>query len=145
MAEKQAINQKVKSVFNFSISQQTLIDWQDFLLCKCVCSNWNSDYKAILIIWNAWMKISHKTSLNAKFDIEDLTILVSQPIICSVWTSFLKLPKCPEYPKIALIQPSHGICTWPRSYGIHNVELKTLVYFLSLSLTMTGGIWSQYS
>ena len=74
LAEKQAINQKVENVFNFSMSQQILIDWQGFLLfSKCVCSNWNSGHKAILIIWNAWMEISHKTSLDAKFDIEDLT------------------------------------------------------------------------
>ena len=32
MAEKQAINQKVENVFNFSISQQIVIDSQHFLL-----------------------------------------------------------------------------------------------------------------
>ena len=89
LAEKQVINQKVESVFNFSISQQIVIDWQDFLLfSKYVCSNWNSSHKAIFTIWNAWPEISYKTSLDVKSDIEDLTIFVSQPIVCSVWTQF---------------------------------------------------------
>ena len=89
MAEKQAINQKVESVSNFSMSQQNLTDWQDFILfSKCVCPYWNSGHKAISIIWNTWMEISHKTSLDVKFDIEDLTILVSQLIVCSVWNQF---------------------------------------------------------
>ena len=64
----------------FFVNQKILVHWQIFLLFnQCACPNWKIDHKARLIAWNAWMEISHKTALDAKFGVEDLTILCLYP------------------------------------------------------------------
>ena len=60
------------------------------------------------------MKINQKSSLSAKFDVEDL----ASPKFAVFGPSFPKLPKGPKYLETVLTQPSHGSCTSLRPYEI---------------------------